>query len=517
MDYEISTMDILFVNTNVSYKVYQALSDKWSAIEVPTWSLLLAESCRAKGYGVAILDAQAERLSNEQTAQRIIDLRPKFCCFVTYGQNPNSGTTSMVGVYEVAKLVKEASSITTISIGSHTSALPYEVLEEESIDYISLNEGVILLHKLLCGYEDKNIPGLGYKYNKKSIVNSGLGSMVSQSNMDIEMPGYAWDLLPYDKKPFDLYRAHLWHAEYQDKYRSPFATLYTSLGCKFKCDFCMINIVNRESNVSGTVSSDSNVMRFWSPELIMKEFDKLIDYDITTIRLADEMFYLNKKYYQPLLTLLKERGYGDILRMWSYSRVDTVNERFLDLFRDGGIKWLALGIETANQEIRTEITKGKFKNINVRDVVKQISNHGLYTIGNYIFGHAGDTMETMQETLDLSLDLNTECANFYTAMALPGSPLYYEAKKKGWKLPTTPEAWSFLSYECEPLPTDHLLPEQVLDFRDRAWHTYFTNSKFLSLIESTFGLEAKRNLQQQATTKLKRKILDETDFISISN
>ena len=36
----------------------------------------------------------------------------------------------------------------------------------------------------------------------------------------------------------------------------------------------------------------------------------------------------------------------------------------------------------------------------------------------------------MQETLDLALDLNTEHANFYPCQALPGSPLYLEAKQK---------------------------------------------------------------------------------------
>ena len=42
-------------------------------------------------------------------------------------------------------------------------------------------------------------------------------------------------------------------------------------------------------------------------------------------------------------------------------------------------------------------------------------------IGNYIFGLPEDDLETMQETLDLALELNCEFANFYCAMAYPGS------------------------------------------------------------------------------------------------
>lgn len=507
-------MDIVFVNTNSAKEVYQPLANKWSAIEPPTWSLLLAQSCRSKGYEVAILDAIAEGLSHEQTALRVLEMKPRFCCFVTYGQQPNSGTVNMVGVYEVAKLVKENSDIDTISIGSHTQALPREVLSAGNgdigyIDYVCINEGVYALHKLLEGVTPTNIPGIGFAplHWGPKCINEGPNSLVPQERMDIDLPGYAWDLLPYKNKPFDLYRAHLWHAEYQDKYRTPFASLYTSLGCKFKCNFCMINIVNRTSAGDKVVSSDTNNMRFWSPELILKEFDKLVGYGISTIRLVDEMFFLNKKYYEPLLVGLKERGYGDFLRMWSYSRVDTVNERFLDTFREGGIKWLALGIETANQEVRREITKGKFENINVRDVVKQISDHGLYTIANYIFGHPTDTIETMQQTLDLALDLNTESANLWTAMALPGSPLYYEAKENGWKLPTDFKEWSFYSYECQPLPTKYLSPEEVLKFRDEAWHKYFSNQKFLDLIQNRFGQDAYNNIVEQSKIKLKRRIL----------
>jgi radical SAM superfamily enzyme YgiQ (UPF0313 family) len=504
-------MDIVFVNTNSAFKVYQGLADKWTAIEPPTWSLLLAQSCRSKGYEVAILDAIAENLTHEQTALRVLEIKPRFCCFVTYGQQPNSGTFNMVGVYRVAELIKEASDIKTISIGSHTQALPREVLANPNIDYVALNDGASVLHDLLNGLQDVKIvaiSGLGWKYGGLNFNSVSPAEVTRQEDLDSLLPGYAWDLLPYKNKPFDLYRAHLWHAEYQDKYRTPFASLYTSLGCKFKCNFCMINIVNRTSIAEKVVSSDTNKMRFWSPELILNEFDKLVGYGVSTIRLVDEMFFLNKSYYEPLLLGLKERGYGDFLRMWSYSRVDTVNERFLDTFREGGVKWLALGIETANQEVRREITKGKFENINVRDVVKKISDHGLYTIANYIFGHPTDTMETMQETLDLALELNTESANFYTSMALPGSPLYYEAKERGWALPEKFEEWSFHSYECKPLPTNHLQPAEVLRFRDEAWHKYFQSPQFLELLRNKFGEEARSNIIEQSKIKLKRKILE---------
>jgi len=90
-------LDVLFVNADSSAQAYQELSKDFSAIEPPTWALLLAQACRANGFGVAILDCGAERLSDEQSVQRIGEAKARLVCFVVYGQNPNSGTTNMIG------------------------------------------------------------------------------------------------------------------------------------------------------------------------------------------------------------------------------------------------------------------------------------------------------------------------------------------------------------------------------------------------------------------------------------
>ena len=113
----------------------------------------------------------------------------------------------------------------------------------------------------------------------------------------------------------------------------------------------------------------------------------------------------------------------------------------------------------------------------------------------------------MQQTLDLALELNTEMANMYPCQALPGSPLYFEAKRNGWELPSSFEEFAFLSYESKPLPTRHLLAADVLRFRDMAWHTYFGNAAYLDLVEAKFGVTERRNVEEMSKIHLKRKLL----------
>jgi radical SAM superfamily enzyme YgiQ (UPF0313 family) len=506
-------LDVLFVNPNSSLEAYQDLAKVYSAIEPPTWALLLAESCRAKSFNVDILDCDAERLSLQDAVNRISDVNAKLVVFVVYGQNPNSGTTGMIGGTILAKEAKKQhENIKICFVGSHTSALPLEVLQYHFVDFVLLNEGVYALHNLLktdlISYLEK-VRGIGYKkYDESGNVQPVLNppeSVVPQERMDIDLPGYAWDLLPYKSYPLDLYRAHFWHADFDHEKRTPFAAIYTSLGCNFACDFCMINIVNRVDNTDGVDASNSRGMRFWSSQLIANELEKLSEMGVETVRISDEMFFLNKRYYEPLLNEIVKRKLK--LRMWAYSRIDTVRTEYLELFQSAGINWLALGIEAGNQTVRQQVSKGSFKEVNIRDVCSSVSNTGMNIISNYIFGFPEDNINTMQETLNLSLELNTEMANMYPCQALPGSPMYKMAKQRDWKLPDSYGGYAFLSYDSEPLPTNHLTSAEVLKFRDEAWQRYFTNPAYLNLVEKKFGSKERKNVEDMTKIKLRRKIL----------
>ena len=74
-----------------------------------------------------------------------------------------------------------------------------EVLAFPFVDLILLNEGVYALHNLLrsdlhTGLAD--IKGIGHKSGGIPVLNAP-ERVVPQERMDEDLPGYAWDLLPY--------------------------------------------------------------------------------------------------------------------------------------------------------------------------------------------------------------------------------------------------------------------------------------------------------------------------------
>ena len=509
-------IDVLFIAPGNATGVYQGLAKDYSAIEPPTWALLLAESCRSKGYTVGLIDSNAEELNGEQVLERVQSLNPRLVCFVVYGQNVNAGTVSMSGAVYLSEYLKEYGVKTPIAyIGSYIQAVPTKALNDEpSIDFGFTNEGVYALHNILSQEiididNLGHIKGLVWRENGVPKINAP-EKVIPNDRMDIDLPGYAWDLLPMKETPLDLYRAPMWHAEYDQTKRSPYAAIQTSLGCQFGCDFCMINILNRNDEEEIGVAGNYSLMRYWSPEFIIKEFDKLVDLGVYTIKITDEMFLLNKKYYVPLCEMLKERGYGDKLRMWAYSRVDTVRRPdLLKLVREAGIKWLALGIESGDKAVRLEVSKGRFEDVDIEKVIQQVHDADIEVMANYIFGLPGDTKESMQKTLDLSKELCTFGWNAYAAMALPGSKLYKEAVTKGIPLPDSYEGFSFHGYETLPLPTETLSAAEVLEFRDKAFEEYHSYPPFLEKVKSKFGQVAVDNINEMLTVKLKRRIIDE--------
>lgn len=497
-------LDLLIIAPS-SAGLYQNLQKDFSAKETNIWAGLLANSVRNK-HSVAIYDLEIEKPDANAFYKKVKDYDPKLVLFVVTGQNPNASTAAMSGATDVSSVLKDEFKIAFV--GPHVNALPIETLEKHSeISIVLTNEGVYALRNLLnsnlTDNELSKINGIAYRDSDRNIRLNPAERIVPQELLVQDLPGTAYDLMP----SLDKYRTSSWHANYIDDDRSPFASIYTSLGCIYKCEFCMINIINRTDNDSSKASSSFNTFRYWEPEFTIKQLDYLANQGVKQLKIADEMWVLKPKHFETLCDLIIEHQYN--FNIWAYTRVDTVKPQYLQKLKAAGVNWLALGIEAGNTDIRREITKGKFEDINIREVVKMIQDAGINVCANYIVGLGHDTYDTMQETLSLALELNAENSNIYCATSLPGSPLYLKAINEGWEIPKEYSEFGFLSYDHIPSRTYSLESKQVLEFRDYAFRTLFENPRFLNKIQNKFGDKAVDNIIRMNAIKLNRKLLHE--------
>ncbi len=484
-------LDIVLINPGDRRQAHQDLGKDYSGIEPPFWIAVQAAYLRKRGFGVAVIDSNAENITPEETAAMVGEMNPLLAAVIVYGAHPSASTQNMTISGKICRAIKDLTAVKVALGGLHPSALPMTTLKEEAVDFVIEGEGplslVALLETLRAGRNDfSNVPGLWYEQDA-IVLHTPRAPLIS--SLDAVLPAGAWDLLP-----MRTYRAHNWHCFDDISSRSPYGAVYTSLGCPYSCLFCCINAPFGKPGV-----------RYRSPRLVVDEIGVMVEkYGVRHLKIIDELFILNEKHYMAIADLLIERRYD--LNIWAYARVDTVKPVHLDRMKKAGINWLALGIESANPAVRDGATK-RMQTGDIASVVRTIRDAGMSIIGNYIFGLPDDTRATMQETLDLAMDLNCEYGNFYCAMAYPGSRLYDIAIQNKWELPATWHGYSQLSYETLPLPTKHISAQEVLKFRDQAFLRYFSNTSYLDAIERKFSTHIRRHIEEMTTLRLKRRIL----------
>ncbi len=491
------SLDLLLINPGGREAVYQQLGNTLTAIEPPLWCRLIAGYARDRGYSVEILDSEALAMGPDSIARHVADKAPLLAVAVVFGHQPSASTQMMVGAGAACNAIKEsAPDQPLLIVGGHVSALPERTLAEEAVDFACKGEGpatVVALIEALKGEGEPDlgaVPGLVWcDQDGRTVVNPAAPLV---TDLDRDLHGMVWDLLPMER-----YRAHNWQCFGDLGSRMPYASIYTSLGCPYNCSFCCIN-----------APFDVNRYRMRSPEQVVAEVDHLYrTYGVKTFKIIDEMFVLNERHVFAICDGLIALGYAHELNFWAYSRVDTVKPHMLDKLRKAGIRWLALGIESGSKHVRD----GSDKRLRYEDmvtIVRQIQLANICVIGNYIFGLPDDTLESMRETLDLAMELNCEFANFYSAMAYPGSRLFDLAVQEGWDLPSQWSGFSQHSYDCRPLPTETLAAAQVLKFRDEAFHEYFDNPRYLSMVAQRFGWETRDHVKDMAGHRLRRQLLE---------
>lgn len=488
-------LDVLFVTPPSRVQVYQDLSRDLAAIEPPVWAGLLTTFIRNRGYDAAILDAEARGFNHQQTAEAIAAVNPRLAVFVIYGQQPSASTQCMPAGRTVCEILNNLADIPTLVMGTHPSALPKRTLLEEPYTYVCRGEGPHTVLGLLQVLQGKtaslqDIPGLWYLDDGQPTSNQPAPLI---TNLDEVLPGQAWELLDMPR-----YRAHNWHCFHDLDARSPYASLQTSLGCPFKCSFCCIN-----------APFAVPTLRTWSPDNVIRQIDRLVmEYGVTNIKIPDEMFVLNRKHVLGICDRIIERGYR--LNIWAYARVDTVQDHVLAKLKSAGFNWLGLGIESGSRHVRDGVEKGRFGDPEIVATVNKVRSHGIHVAANYIFGLPDDTLDSMRATLDLALELNTEWANFYCAMAYPGSPLYALANEKRWPLPEDAGGpgwigYSQHAYDTLPLPTERLTATQVLEFRDQAFQGYFRSAQYLAMLNRTFGPRVVQHVSDMCAHTVRRR------------
>lgn len=516
------SLDVLFViPKNVQDFSVSTVPD---AIEPPAKARFMMAYLDRRGCSQAIIDTNLTNETPEELASKVLEANPLFVMMPVYGYNPSASTQTMVSAREYAQAIKDLlPNMPIMFSGTHPAAIPEKTLKTEPIDFVCSGEGPITVYEMIQAVKAGGSYDVIQKVHSLWYWSFGAkGSRVAHNepaplidlNEEPALPG--WKFMDPRK-----YVAHHWQSFYQDMdQRMPYANPYSREGCPFHCGFCNIQATYRDGEhylrEMNQLRPGVNSFRSLRPELFVQEVTYLVEtYGVKTFKIPDEMFWLGDHWSQ-IFKMLAER-FGDELNFWCYVRVDTCKPRDMDIYRAGGGRWAAFGIEAANSKVRS----GQDKKFNDDFIYKQIAAMhaaGIEGALNYIFGLPGDTLESMEATYKLASELNGTYGNFYCTQALPGSnELYDEAMRDGYPMPERPGGPGWIghaqySFDSEPYyKGNDLTPAQILKFRDDAHVRYYRRPEYRARIlgDPKFGRVAMENIDSWIAQieKLPRRLL----------
>lgn len=358
----------------------------------------------------------------------------------------NAATPTLAYDLGLAAAIKRLSPETVTAVtGTHVGVLPGDALHNDSLDIVIRREPEAIIRDLGSRGKDNwaDVKGISYR-------NPGDGSILHNPDTGWiapeDIPAPAWHRL--DIRPYRL-----------PLNGRPFLIVAPVRGCPCPCSFCTAPLYYGKKLRRRPVRNVVDEMQ-----------DDMARHGVNDFFIWADTFTIDAGYVKDFCREITSRK---LRAAWTCnSRVDTVDRELLKMMREAGLWMISYGLESGSNAI----LEAAGKRITREDSVKAVllaRELGIRTSGHFIFGLPGETRETMRETLQFSLEIPLDIAQYYAAAPFPGTPLYDEAMRNGW-LRQSPVSQSEAVMDLPDLPA-----EEVNAFRRLAYRRFYLRPKIL--------------------------------------
>jgi len=220
------------------------------------------------------------------------------------------------------------------------------------------------------------------------------------------LSGSALNTLPLPDREGTQYKKYQEFWKHKDGSKP--AVLMTSYGCPFDCEFCSKPVYG-------------NVLVKRDLKVVMREIENIKNLGFNTLWIADDTFTLDTGRLREFCRLMLQNKVG---MKWScLSRVRPIDFDLVLLMKSAGCSKVYLGLESGSDETLKLMKKG----ITVREgeqAVRLFNSAGIKTAGFFMAGYPGETVERVEETLSLALELPLDEISISVPYPLAGSKLF---------------------------------------------------------------------------------------------
>ena len=283
-------------------------------------------------------------------------------------------------VREMCRMVRELSPESVIIVGGHVTATP-DIEKLIDADHIVKGEGISWMRRYLGEDESAKI--------KHPMIVSGLETRI----MGIRLP---------------------------NREGGTAATIIPSVGCPMGCNFC---------TTSAFFGGKGKFYNFYETgdELFEVMCGIEAELKVNSFFVMDENFLLHRTRAMRLLELMKAAG-----KSWELSVFASANAirkyTMLELV-ELGVSWVWMGLESPRSSY------SKLEGKDVRDLTRELRQHGIRVQGSTIVGLEHHTPENIVDEIESAVSYQTDFHQFMLYTPVPGTPLYKEMVEQGRMLP----------------------------------------------------------------------------------
>lgn len=401
---------------------------------------------------------------------RIVDAEGLDMTFEALYQEVDKFTPDIVGItcptaayYNIEKicadLKKKDNKVKIVLGGAHPTALPGETLAETGCDAVVTGEGEITFYELVnawhYGKPLDGVNGIGFKDRKTGEFRLTPPRALIK-DLDI-IPFPAKDLLPIDK----------YFLPPTKRIRSERATnMVTSRGCPYSCKFCMAQTMWTRKT------------RLRSVENVLEEIRiNVEEYKLDEFSFHDELFTLKHDRVRAICNGILDAGWD--ISWVCMARVESIDLELLKLMKKAGCGKMTFGFESGSQRMLTCMNKAAKLEDGIR-AAALCKKAGLPVVGDFILGFPGEDEQSIKDTIAFAKKLNCDTAAFFIAIPYPGTPLWYEAKEKGYlKDPVDWREFAPVSNLASPMIIPGLGPEQLEKWKKKAYYKFYMRPGYI--------------------------------------
>ena len=186
----------------------------------------------------------------------------------------------------------------------------------------------------------------------------------------------------------------------------------------------------------------------------------------------DPLFSGNKKRAQQIAESMIRKNIN--IKWACETRLDCLNENLLDKFYEAGCRVINVGIESSDSQILENVNRRLIDADCQKRMVDYANKLGMRITAFYVLGLEGETVETVEKTIEYSKWLDTFVAQFFVNTPFPGTLEYERNKDK-----LIESDWEKFDCYTPVVENKNITPRQLLDLKEKAFVSYYYRPKYI--------------------------------------